>query len=310
MTRSFGKTDLIRRLGAEPIVCDVFDREALIGAVRDFKPDVVLNELTDLPDDVAKIGEHASLNARVRTEGNQNLIEAARQSGSPRIFAQSVAWQLPDGPDARAVAELERSVLAEGGVVLRYGMFYGPGTYNEQKPPEGPRVQIDRAADRTVEAIGQTTGGVIDISEPRTTSSRAMSALAFLLTSALLLMGCQSVQKVPAQPLAQETITDLVSKELAADPGKEVLMYTVDFPPGHSSPVHRHKAQVVVYVLEGSVVMQVRGGKELTLRPGQTFTEDPDDIHVVSRNASRTRSAKFLVFLIHEKGAPLVIPAK
>src|SRR4051812_6160560 len=214
MTRSPGKTELLRRLGAEPIVCDVFDREALIRAVGDFKPDVVLNELTDLPDDVAKIGEHASLNARIRTEGNQNLIEASRQSGSPRIFAQSVAWQLPDGPDARAVAELECSVLAEGGVVLRYGMFYGPGTYNEQKPPEGPRVHIDRAAERTVEAIGQPTGGVIDIIEPRMTNSKSMLALAVLMISTLFLPGCQIAQKAPTQPLAQETITDLVSKDL------------------------------------------------------------------------------------------------
>ena len=160
MTRSPSKTELLSHLCAEPILCDVFDREALIQAVRDFKPDVILNELTDLPDDVAKIGEHAGLNARIRTEGNQNLIEAARQSGSPKILAQSVAWQLPDGPDARAVAELERSVLAEGGVVLRYGMLYGPGTYHEQQPPDGPQVHIDRAAERTVEALGEPTGVV------------------------------------------------------------------------------------------------------------------------------------------------------
>ena len=146
-----------------PILCDVFDRETLIQAVRGFKPDVMLNELTDLPDDAAQIGEHANLNARIRTEGTRNLIEAARRSGSPKILAQSVAWQLPDGPDARAVAELERSVLAEGGVVLRYGQFYGPGTYNEQQPPEGPRVDIDRAAERTVEALGAPTGVVVII---------------------------------------------------------------------------------------------------------------------------------------------------
>jgi quercetin dioxygenase-like cupin family protein len=86
-------------------------------------------------------------------------------------------------------------------------------------------------------------------------------------------------------------------------------MYTVDFPPGFSSPVHRHNAQVSLYVLEGSVVMQVKGGKEITLRPGQSFYEAPNDIHVVSRNASGTKSAKFLVFLINKKGASLVIPA-
>ena len=98
MTRSPSKTELLSHLGAKPIICDVFDREALIQAVRDFEPDVVLNELTDLPDDVAQISKHTGLNARIRTEGNQNLIEAARRSGSPKILAQSVAWQLPDGP--------------------------------------------------------------------------------------------------------------------------------------------------------------------------------------------------------------------
>ncbi|NEA35823.1 NAD-dependent epimerase/dehydratase family protein [Streptomyces sp. SID13031] len=161
MTRSAGKTELIERLGAEAILCDVFDREALIQAVVDFKPDLILNELTDLPDDLAEIGKHAELNARIRTEGNQNLIDAARQAGSPKLLVQSVAWQLPDGPDAVAVASLEQSVLAEGGVVLSYGQFYGPGTYNEQQVPAEPRVQIDRAAELTVEALGEPTGVVV-----------------------------------------------------------------------------------------------------------------------------------------------------
>jgi uncharacterized protein YbjT (DUF2867 family) len=161
MTRSPGKIESLARLGAEPILCDVFDRDAVIQAVRDFHPDVILNELTDLPDEVEKIGEHTELNARIRTEGNQNLIEAARQSGSPKILAQTVAWQLPDGPGALAVAELERSVLAEGGVVLSYGQFYGPGTYYEQQIPAEPRVQIDRAAERTVELLGAPSGVVV-----------------------------------------------------------------------------------------------------------------------------------------------------
>ncbi|MEU8299674.1 NAD-dependent epimerase/dehydratase family protein [Micromonospora sp. NPDC048909] len=161
MTRSPSKTELLARLGAEPILCDVFDRDALIQAVRDFEPDVILNELTDLPDEVERIGEHAELNARIRTEGNQNLIEAARKSGSPKILAQTVAWQLPDGPDALAVAELERSVLAEGGVVLSYGQFYGPGTYNEVQIPAEPRVRIDRAAERTVELLDAPSGVVV-----------------------------------------------------------------------------------------------------------------------------------------------------
>ena len=160
MTRSPTKADLLSSLGAEPIVVDVFDREALIQAVRDFKPDVILNELTDLPDDVTQIPAHAELNARIRTEGNQNLIDAARQSGSPKILVQSLAWKLPDGPDARSVAELERAVLAEGGVVLQYGQFYGPGTYHEQ-PPDEPRVSLDRAAERTVAALTEPTGTIV-----------------------------------------------------------------------------------------------------------------------------------------------------
>ena len=161
MTRSPSGTEVLGRLGAKPILCDVYDRQALIQAVRDFKPDVMLSELTDLPDDAAQISEHADLNARIRTEGTRNLIAAARQIGSPKILAQSVAWQLPDGPDAHAVAELERSVVAEGGVVLRYGQFYGPGTYHEQRPPDEPRVHIERAAEQTVEALSAPTGVVV-----------------------------------------------------------------------------------------------------------------------------------------------------
>src|SRR5580765_3721820 len=140
------------------------------------------------------------------------------------------------------------------------------------------------------------------------TSAKPMLMLAFPITSTLIITSTLMAQKA-VTPMAQETITQLMSKDLAGFPGKEVLMYTVDFPPGFSSPVHRHNAQVSVHMLEGSVVMQVRGGKEVTLGPGQSFYEDPNDIHVVSRNASSTKPAKFLVFLIHKKGDPLVIPA-
>ncbi|MGC4938819.1 NAD-dependent epimerase/dehydratase family protein [Kribbella sp. DT2] len=161
MTRSESKTALLKELGAEPIVCDVFDRDALVRTVKEFRPDVVLNELTDLPDDLADIAHHTPLNARIRTEGNQNLIEAARQSGSPKLLAQTVAWQLPAGPDADAVAELEKSVLAEGGVVLSYGQFYGPGTYNPENVPAEPRVSLDRAAELTVKALDAPAGVVL-----------------------------------------------------------------------------------------------------------------------------------------------------
>jgi quercetin dioxygenase-like cupin family protein len=108
----------------------------------------------------------------------------------------------------------------------------------------------------------------------------------------------------------QAKVTPLMMKELTDNPGKEVLMITVDYPPGSSDPIHRHNAQAFVYVLEGSIVMQVRGGKEVTLTPGETFYEGPDDIHVVGRNASSTKPAKFVVFLIKNKGAPVVVPAE
>jgi quercetin dioxygenase-like cupin family protein len=105
-------------------------------------------------------------------------------------------------------------------------------------------------------------------------------------------------------------VTPLMSKDLAADPGKEVLMITVEHVPGGSSAIHRHNAQAFVYVLEGSVVMQLKGGKEVTLTPGQSFYEGPDDVHLVDRNASTTEPAKFLVLLIKNKGAPAVVPAE
>ena len=110
---------------------------------------------------------------------------------------------------------------------------------------------------------------------------------------------------------AQETkVTPLLSKDLAGIAGKEGTVLTVEYPPGLSSAAHRHNANTFVYVLEGSVVMQVKGGKEVTLGPGQTFYESPDDIHSVSKNASATKPAKILVFFVKEKGAPATVPAK
>ena len=103
-------------------------------------------------------------------------------------------------------------------------------------------------------------------------------------------------------------VTQLFSKDLPDVPGKEGLMITVEYPPGSSDPIHRHNAHAFVYVLEGSIVMQVRGGKEVTLTPGQTFYEGPDDVHVVGRNASQTKPAKFVVFLVKDKGAPVLVP--
>src|SRR5215470_5825933 len=108
----------------------------------------------------------------------------------------------------------------------------------------------------------------------------------------------------------QPKVTSLMSKDLPGNPGKEMLMITVEHAPGGSTPSHRHNAQAMVYVLEGSVVMQLKGGKQVTLTPGQTFYEGPDDVHVVDRNASSTKPAKFVVVLIKDKGAPALLPAE
>ena len=111
--------------------------------------------------------------------------------------------------------------------------------------------------------------------------------------------------------IAQDAkVTPLLSKDLTDFPGKEGLMITVVYPPGASDPIHRHNAHAFLYVLEGSIVMQVKGGKETTLTPGQTFYEGPDDIHVLGRNASNSKPAKFVVFLVKDKGAPVLTPVK
>jgi len=104
-------------------------------------------------------------------------------------------------------------------------------------------------------------------------------------------------------------VTQLLSKDLRNFPGKEGLMLIVEYPPGSSDPIHRHNAHGFIYVLEGSIVMRVRGGKEVTLTAGQTFYEGPEDVHIVGRNASRTKPAKFVVFFVKDKGAPVLVPA-
>jgi quercetin dioxygenase-like cupin family protein len=111
--------------------------------------------------------------------------------------------------------------------------------------------------------------------------------------------------------IAQEAVvTPLMTKELADLPGKEALMIAVEYPPGSKDAAHRHNAHAFVYVLEGSIVMQLKGGKPVTLTAGQTFYEGPEDIHVVGRNASATKPAKFLVLLLKKQGAPVLVPAQ
>ena len=135
-----------------------------------------------------------------------------------------------------------------------------------------------------------------------------MLVLSCLMAGTLVAQEAKMTQEAKMAPEAK--VTPLWSKDLPNLPGKEGVMITVEYPPGSSDPIHRHNANAFVYVLEGSVVMQVRGGKETVLTPGQTYYEGPDDIHVVGRNASQTKPAKFLVLLVKDKGAPVVVPAK
>jgi quercetin dioxygenase-like cupin family protein len=127
--------------------------------------------------------------------------------------------------------------------------------------------------------------------------------LMFLMTGTLMAQQPTVTQQVP-----QAKVTPLMSKDLTEVTGKEVLMIAVEYPPGSADPIHRHNAQAFVYVVEGSIVMQVKGEKEVTLTPGQTFYEGPDDVHLVGRNASSTRPARFLVLLVKDKGAPVLVP--
>jgi len=153
MTRSPDKAGQLRDLGADPVICDVFDRDALIRAVAAFRPDVVFHQLTDLPDREDEIAAYGDRNSRIRTEGTRNLIAAA---GTARVIAQSISWELPE--NRATTAEHERAVLQAGGVVIRYGQLYGPGTYFEAGPPEPPRIHVDDAARQTVPALGVPPG--------------------------------------------------------------------------------------------------------------------------------------------------------
>ncbi len=165
MTRSPDKVELLAALGAEPVVVDVFDADALAAAVVEARPDMVLHELTDLPDDAAQIRARPGANARVRREGTRNLVAAARAAGADRFLAQSVAWPI-EGDGGDAVIDLEQQTLAIGGVVLRYGQFYGEGTYHPT-PPEPPRVEIDLAAIKTVAALDAPSGVVTILDDDR-----------------------------------------------------------------------------------------------------------------------------------------------
>jgi NAD(P)H-binding len=163
MTRTPEKADRLQALGALPVVCDVYDAEGLRDAVAQFKPDAVMHQLTDLPDDQSKISEFGPRNDRIRTEGTRNLLDAAKAANVDRFFAQTIAWELP-GERGVATRRFEQSVLDAGGVVIRYGQLYGRGTYYEDGLPSPPRISVDDAARRTIPVL-DVPSGVVELVE-------------------------------------------------------------------------------------------------------------------------------------------------
>jgi NAD(P)H-binding len=159
MTRSAGKADDLRALGAEPVVCDVFDADALTSAVTAFEPDAVMHQLTDLPDDVDELGAYAARNDRIRTDGTRNLVAAREAAAAERLLAQSIAWRPPGRGEI--IDQHEGQVLDAGGVVIRYGQLYGPGTFYEGRIPPPPRINVDEAARATVPLLDAPSGVVV-----------------------------------------------------------------------------------------------------------------------------------------------------
>ena len=166
MTRSAGKADLLRELGALPVVCDVFDADALPKALTAFGPEVVFHQLTDLPDDAADTARYSDRNDRMRSEGTRNLLAAAAAARAGRIIAQSISWELPSEHRRAVTAAHERAVLQAGGVVIRYGQLWGPGTYYQTAPPDPPRIHVDDAARQTLPAL-QAPPGLTIVADDR-----------------------------------------------------------------------------------------------------------------------------------------------
>jgi nucleoside-diphosphate-sugar epimerase len=169
MTRSPEKADVLRTLGAEPIVCDVFDAAALTAAVQESRPELVMHQLTDLPDRVDQLPDYWARNDRIRTEGTRNLIAAAQAARAGRLLAQSIAWRPPGREET--VEQHERLVLDAGGVVIRYGQLYGPGTFYELEIPPHPRIHVDQAAAATIRLLNAQPGIVEAIDDHHTSQA-------------------------------------------------------------------------------------------------------------------------------------------
>ena len=157
MTRTKEKIAGLRAAGVTPVLCDVFDQASLVAAVKDFRPDLIVHQVTDLPDDVEKLADFLPGNNRVRSEGTRNLLAAAQAANASGFLAQSIAWRT--GPGTGPVLDAhENGVIGAGGTVLRYGLFYGPGTFYENDPPPAPRIHVDDAARRTMPFLAGPRG--------------------------------------------------------------------------------------------------------------------------------------------------------
>jgi quercetin dioxygenase-like cupin family protein len=231
------------------------------------------------------------------------------------------------GPDKIRQDELVRQYLTATGDPRKVVTDANAGYYgievNDQSlvPGDNARIGSMHFADWLSRTTTQKTATEKQSAPASNLSGKAAKGVALLLCgivfAALSLRDAAAEDSSPdkskvaatTEPL-EAKVTELFSKDLPECPGKEGLMITVEYPPGSVDPIHRHPGHGFIYVLEGSIIMQVRGGKEVTLTPGQTFYEGPEDVHVVGRNASQTKPAKFVVFWVKDKGAPVFIPTK
>jgi uncharacterized protein YbjT (DUF2867 family)/quercetin dioxygenase-like cupin family protein len=220
------------------------------------------------------------------------------------------------GPEQLRQDDMIRQFLSATGdarkvVVDAHARYYGLEVDDQSLVPgQSPRLGSIHFA----EWLRSTTPEEKGIRRPPAPSSslsaKVATAVALLVCGMGFLGHSLSTAAADAHPANEAKVTSLLSKDLKEFPGKEALMIMVEYPPGSKDPVHRHNAHGFIYVLEGSIIMQVRGGKEVTLTPGQTFYEGPDDVHVVGRNASATKPAKFVVFFLKTKGAPVLVHAE
>jgi hypothetical protein len=164
MTRTAAKAPLLEDLGATPLVCDVFDLDAFIAAVGDFAPSVLIHGLTNLPDERAQMAEYGAQHLRTLREGTSNVVAASASASVPTLIVQSIAWDMP-GDGGSAYAELERLTLNADGIILRFGYWYGEGTWSGTRQPPAPRIHIEAAAARTAAAL-DLKPGIHVIAEP------------------------------------------------------------------------------------------------------------------------------------------------